>query len=233
MFDNPTTLLFILLIIIIILIIGCIAYIIYKDKTEDKKEMDELLDDVANAKPRENLINAKIEVPIGEDLPNKIVKEVEKEEKLDLDSVLNKMQENLNKQEDIKEKFESEQEENSIISYKELMENMKDENFKNNIQEYEENQEKSYEELTKEKVKEFLTKEATEKEKEEAKKFQTTDFISPVFGKMNVDIEYPKVKNYEKQKEELKEIKNYKHANVGYDKNAEFLEDLKEFRRNL
>ncbi len=233
MFDNPTTLLFILLIIIIILIIACIVYIIYKEKQEDKKEMNELLDDVANAKPRDNLINAKIEVPIGEDLPNKIVKEVEETEKLDLDSVLNKMQENLNKQEDIKEKFESEQEEKSIISYKELMENMQDENFKNDVKEYEENQEKSYEDLTKEKVKEFLTKEATEKEKQDSKKFQTTDFISPVFGKMNADIEYPTVKNYEKQKEEIKQMQNYKHANVTYDKNMEFLQNLKEFRRNL
>ena len=117
-----STLLFIILIIIIVLIIACIIYILYKEKQEDRVDMDELLDDIAAAKPRDNLINAKIEVPIGEEKPIKVVEQ--KEEKLDLDSVLSKMQENLNKQEEITEKFEEEQEENSVISYKELMENM-------------------------------------------------------------------------------------------------------------
>lgn len=235
MFDMPisSALLFIALIIIILLIIACIVYIIYKDKAEDRKEMDKLLDDVANAKPREKLINSKIEVPIGEDLPKKIVDEVNKSERLDLDSVLNKMQENLNKQEDIKEKFEEEQEENSVISYTELMENMKDENFKNDVQKYEEEQEKSTEELTKEKVKEFLLKEEKEKTESNDKKFQTTDFISPVFGKMNAEMEYPTVKSYEQKAKERAELKNYKHANVASDKNAEFLQNLKDFRSNL
>ena len=220
-------LLFAILVIIIVLIIACIIYLVLKEKQEDRVEMDELLDDLAQAKPRDNLINAKIEVAIGEDLPTKVVKE--NDEKLDLDEVLNKMQENLNKQEDIKEKFETEQEEKSVISYQELMENMKDNDYSQEIEEYEKEQEKSYEEITKEKVKEFLTKE----EKKEDKKFQNTDFISPVFGKMDASVAYPTVKSYDQKHKELEELKSFKHANVVSNKNAEFLQNLKDFRNNL
>ena len=224
-----STLLFIILIIIIVLIIACIIYILYKEKQEDRVEMDELLDDIAAAKPRDNLINAKIEVPIGEEKPIKVVEQ--KEEKLDLDSVLSKMQENLNKQEEITEKFEEEQEENSVISYKELMENMNKEDLQEEIEKYEEEQEKSYQEITKEKVKEFLTKE--EKKETDDKKFQNTDFISPVFGKMSAKVAYPTVKSYDQKHKELEELKSFKHANVIENKNAEFLQNLKEFRNNL
>ena len=221
--ELSTTMLIIISVVILALILVCIVFIIYKDKKIDKAEIDDLLDDLSKAKPRENLINAKIEVPIGENLPNKIV---DKDEKLDLDSVLNKMQENLNKKEQVVENFENEQEEKSIISYQEWIESMKNDNFKKDIIKYEEEQEKT----SKEKVKEFLVSNESEKEfliKDKEKKFQNTDFISPVFGKMENTSEYPTVKLFDSKKEK----KIYKHASNS--DNNEFLKSLKEFRSNL
>lgn len=233
--DFSSTMLIIISIVILILILACIVFIIYKDKKMDKNEINDLLDDLIDAKPRVNvnefkqkkndlektdsLINSKIEIPIGENLPNKVVKE----EKVDLDSILNKMQANLDKQEDVVENFEMEQEEKSIISYHELIESMKKDNFKEDISKYENEQEN----LTKEQVKEFLIKKEEPKKeiiKDTESKFQNTDFISPVFGKMDANIEYPTVKLYEKEE------KNYKHAS---NSNNEFLQSLKDFRSNL
>ena len=86
----PVNLLIIVSVIIFILVIACIAYVIYKDRKKDDEEIDEILDDLMKAKPRENLINAKIEVPIGENIKPSIKEE--KNDKLDLDDMLAKMQ---------------------------------------------------------------------------------------------------------------------------------------------
>lgn len=252
----PVNLLIIVSVIIFILVIACIAYIIYKDRKKDDEEIDEILDDLMKARPRENLINAKIEVPIGENIKPSIKEE--KNDKLDLDDMLAKMQKSLDsKQEEVVENFEAEQEEKAIISYQELLDSMKNNNLEEEIKQHELQQEKTASSLATNKVTEFLEREEPKIKKIESfvekkdKKFKNTDFISPIFGKQDAKIEYPTIKLFDTgkhiQKEqedlisEIDEIKNEsvkkeKVLNVSSEvdaKNDEFLRALKEFRSNL
>lgn len=228
--------LFALLIVIAVLIVVCIIFLLKKSKNNYDEEINEILDDLKKSKPRKDkekleeieeveeekneLINEKIEIPIGEKKKPTVVKD----EKMDLDDVLNKMQKTLDSQEQIVQNFEEEQEEKSIISYKELVESLNKE--KKELEEIKEDVKEGSE--TKEKIKEFL------KTTEEDKKFKNTDFISPIFGKMDPNIEYPTVKMHDKEekKEETSEMFDFKHAKTN-NKNIEFLESLKEFRNNL
>ena len=245
-----TNLLIILSIIIFVFVVACIIYIIYKDRKKDNEEIDDIINDLMNAKPRENLINAKIEVPIGENIEPRI-----KEDKVDLEDMLIKMQKSLNaKQEEVVENFENEQEEKAIISYQELLNSMKNNNLEEEIKQHEMMEEKTAGELTKQKVAEFLNKEEPKIKKIESfvenkdKKFKNTEFISPIFGKQEAKIEYPTIKLFDNsykhakvEKEELMneidESKNEQLINVSTNevdtKNDEFLKALKEFRSNL
>lgn len=249
----PVNLLIIVSVIILILVIACIAYIIYKDRKKDDEEIDEILDDLMKAKPRENLINAKIEVPIGEN-----IKPALKEEKLDLDDMLAKMQKSLDsKQEQVVENFEAEQEEKAIISYQELLNSMKNNNLEEEIKQNELQQEKTATSLATTKVTEFLEREEPKIKKIESlvetkeKKFKNTDFISPIFGRQEAKIEYPTIKLFDTGKHVKKEqddlineideiknepVKNERIIKVSTEidtKNDEFLRALKEFRSNL
>lgn len=249
----PLNLLIIVSVIILILVIACIAYIIYKDRKKDDEEIDEILDDLMKAKPRENLINAKIEVPIGEN-----IKPTLKEEKLDLDDMLAKMQKSLDsKQEQVVENFEAEQEEKAIISYQELLNSMKNNNLEEEIKQNELQQEKTATSLATTKVTEFLEREEPKIKKIESlvetkeKKFKNTDFISPIFGRQEAKIEYPTIKLFDTGKHVKKEqddlineideiknepVKNERIIKVSTEidtKNDEFLRALKEFRSNL
>ena len=252
----PVNLLIIVSVIIFILVIACIAYIIYKDRKKDDEEIDEILDDLMKARPRENLINAKIEVPIGENIKPSIKEE--KNDKLDLDDMLAKMQKSLDsKQEEVVENFEAEQEEKAIISYQELLDSMKNNNLEDEIKQHELQQEKTASSLATNKVTEFLEREEPKIKKIESfvekkdKKFKNTDFISPIFGKQDAKIEYPTIKLFDTGKHiqneqedlisEIDEIKNEsvkkeRVLNVSSEvdvKNDEFLRALKEFRSNL
>lgn len=245
----PTNLLIILSIIIFIIIVGCIAYVIYKDRKKDNEEIDELIEDLMTAKPRENLINAKIEVPIGENIQPSV-----KEDKVDLEDMLLKMQKSLNaKQEEVVENFEAEQEEKAIISYQELLNSMKSSSLKEEIKQHEMLEEQTASELTKQKVTEFLNKEEPKIKKidsliESEKKFKNTDFISPIFGKQEANVDYPTIKlfdeSYKHAKQEKEEIMNEIDKTKTIDKisvtsneidtkNDEFLRALKQFRNNL
>ncbi len=250
----PVNLLIIISVIILVLVIACIVYVIYKDRKKDDEEIDEIIDDLMKAKPRENLINAKIEVPIGENIKSSI----KEENKLDLDDMLAKMQKSLDsKQEKVVENFEAEQEEKAIISYQELLNSMKNNNLKEEIKQYESQQEKTASSLATNKVTEFLEREEPKIKKIESfvekkdKKFKNTDFISPIFGKQEAKIEYPTIKLFDtgkhikKDQEDLiseideinnETVKKERILNVSSEvdeKNDEFLRALKEFRSNL
>jgi len=247
--ELPTELLITLSIIIFAIIVGSIIYVIYKDRKKDSEEIDEIIEDLMNAKPRENLINAKIEVPIGENIQPSV-----KEDKVDLEDMLLKMQKSLNaKQEEVVENFEAEQEEKAIISYQELLNSMKNNNLEAEIKEHEMKEELSASEITKQKVTEFLNKEEPKIKKIESyvenkdKKFKNTDFISPIFGKQEATIEYPTIKLFDKSYKHAKdenedlinEIDNIKEKVIEVKKeeidtkNDEFLRALKQFRSNL
>ena len=247
--ELPTNLLIILSVIIFIVIVGCIIYVIYKDRKKDNEEIDELIEDLMTAKPRENLINAKIEVPIGENIRPSV-----KEDKVDLEDMLLKMQKSLSaKQEEVVENFEAEQEEKAIISYQELLNSMKSSTLEEEIKQHEMMEEQTASELTKQKVTEFLNKETPKIKKIESlveteKKFKNTDFISPIFGKQEASVEYPTIKLFDtsykhakKEKEEIMneidEVKTRKEISINSNeidtKNDEFLRALKQFRSNL
>lgn len=248
--EVPTNLLIIISVIIFLLIVICILYIIYKDRRQDDAEIDEILEDLVKAKPREQLINSKIEVPIGE------IKEEKKSDKMDLEDMLNKMQKSLDSKEEVVENFEAEQEEKAIISYQELLENMKKDGFKQDIEIHEQEEEKTASEINKEKVIEFLKKEEPKIAKIESttenniKKFKNTDFISPIFGKQNAKIEYPTIKSFKAPKhakddkdildeidipvmDKVIENKTIDIPNTEQERNTDFLNALKEFRNNL
>ncbi len=160
----------------------------------------------------------------------------EEKPKANLEEVLEKMQADLDKKEDVVAIFEQEQEEKAIISYQELLQS-KNKNVEGSnkellsvIEQISNPDINTYEE-----VEEPI--EAIPTIIEEPKKFKTTDFISPVYGKQDSNIEYPKIPNFN----ELKKVRN----NIELEKkvdtfeeldsnhNDAFLNALKEFRSHL
>ncbi|MBR1718555.1 MAG: hypothetical protein IJ715_04735 [Bacilli bacterium] len=233
--------------IILIAIIGLIVYIIYKDKMIDQEEIDDLIDDIVKAKPRDDK---------EKNIESIKVTQIESNEptKLNLEEMLNDMQNNLEKKKQKSiEEYEKEQDDNAIISIKDLQNS----NVKS-IDDYEKEQEDAAI-ININELKKFNSMDAlTEKEEELVKpvkkaiakietnnnksKFKSTDFISPIFGKMDNKIEYPKIKSYDKLAEE--ELMKAKHASLEQSidveplsdeikRNTEFLKALKEFRNNL
>lgn len=168
----------------------------------------------------------------------------------ELEDILKKMQEDVNlKPEDVVKKFEEEQEEKAIISYQELVDNVKlgkievidDEeseiNFVEslNIEETVEPILSTGEEnpsVTPEMVKEAIESISISSVKEEPKKFKNSAFISPIYGVMNENLEYPKVKKSENSLD-IMNTKDYNELTEEIQKQEEFLKALKEFRNNL
>ncbi len=81
--------------------------------------------------------------------------------------------------------------------------------------------------------------EVKEIKKEEPKKYKKSEIISPIYGRQNVDISYPKIETFDRNKDfkdNLIDIEEdiRKQPLIDEDKsNEEFLNTLKEFRRNL
>ena len=169
----------------------------------------------------------------------------------ELEDILKKMQEDIDlKPEDVVKKFEEEQEEKAIISYQELVDNVKsgkieviddeesDVNFVENLEidlteepivstiEDEESQ------VTPEMVKEVIQNITESSVKEEPKKFKNSKFISPIYGVMNTNLEYPTVKKSETVLD-LMNTKDYNELTEEIKKQEEFLNALKAFRNNL
>jgi flagellar biosynthesis component FlhA len=223
--DNK--ILFACLIGILIINFGCILYLVLKEKKEDKEEIEELMNDLSKPKKEEKEEKINIEE----------IKQDEKIEKnkSEVEEMLLKMKKDLDATpKDVVETFENEQEENSIISYQELLNSV---NEKNNV-------EVNVKPVKIEKVS-FDNDDTLEIEPIKDKKFKTTDFISPIYGKQNSKIEYPTVRKREDKTDELldeidfgykKEEDNMiklKPITNEMKKNDAFLKALKEFRKNL
>lgn len=244
-----TNFLVIISFLILFIIIGLIIYIIYNDKKLDQEEIDDLIEDIVNAKPRDQKENVKV---------TQVTPDVS--EQLNLEQMLNEMQSSLDrKQEKTIETYEKEQDENAIISIRELKKSAIN-NIDNYIDDYEAEQEResiiSYkelnsidnltekEELIKTPVRKAIAKIETN---DNHKKFHSTDFISPIYGKMDNHIEYPKVKAYNKEADldlneyfgrdignhQLEQTLNVEPLSEEMKRNTEFLKALKEFRNNL
>ena len=183
----------------------------------------------------------KIEEELKEEQPSVVTNKLEE--------ILQKMQEDIDtKPEDVVRKFEEEQEEKAIISYQELVDNVKagkidiieddisDVNFVESltmdittepIMEVSEDSS-----VTPEMVKEAIVNISESSVKEEPKKFKKSEIISPIFGIMQESFEYPSVK----KKETMLDIMNtrdYNELTEEIKRQEEFLNALKEFRRNL
>ena len=215
---------FSILIGILIINFSFIFYFVLKERKEDKKEIDEILNEL---EPKE-----KIEKEEKQD------KELENNKK-EVEEMLLKMQKDLEaKPEDVVTNFENEQEEKSIISYQELVKSVKEKNNNINVQPVK---------IEEEKIEvEDVSDDTLELEQLKEKKFKGTEFISPIFGKQNNKIKYPTVPkvnntlldeidfdtNYVKS-EPKQEILSTKKLDKEIKKNDDFLNALKEFRKNL
>ena len=217
-------------IIIVLIIIATVLFIIASNQKNRKKIKDDF-----------------VEAERVEDELNKIEETSQSNE---LEEILKKMQEDIDlKPEDVVRKFEEEQEEKAIISYQELVDNVKlgkieviddeesDINFVENL-DLEEDQEpvlSTVEEnssVTPEMLKEVIQTISDSSIKEEPKKFKNSEFISPIYGIMDTNLQYPTVKKSETILD-LMNTKDYNELTEEIKRQEEFLNALKEFRNNL
>lgn len=159
---------------------------------------------------------------------------------VDLAAVLDKMQEDIDKTKvDEVRSFEEEQEEKAIISYQELLKAVK-----------KDVEDVTKVELPKEKLEDTLVTIIPEEEpvnisdnsemKEEVNKpskFQNSEFISPIYGRVNNDIKYPKIPAFNSSETITDNEENLEKTiifdAIKDDDSDEFLKALKEFRNKL
>ena len=167
----------------------------------------------------------------------------------ELENLIKKMQEDIDlKPEDVVKKFEEEQEEKAIISYQELVDNVKAgkieviDDEQSNINFVENLSTESVEEpimvteektsITPEMVKNAIENISISSIKEEPKKFRQSDFISPIYGVMEQKFDYPTVKKNENVLD-IMNTKEYNKLSEQIQRQEEFLNAIKEFRKNL
>ena len=217
-------------ILIVLIIIATILFIIASNQRNRKK----IKDDYVEAE------RVELELEKIEEAPKSS----------ELEDILKKMQEDIDlKPEDVVKKFEEEQEEKAIISYQELVDNVKsgkievidDEesnvNFVENLEIdlTEEPIVETIEEessVTPEMLKEAIQTISDSSVKEEPKKFKNSEFISPIYGVMENNLEYPTVKKSETVLD-IMNTKDYNELTEEIKKQEEFLNALKAFRNNL
>ena len=216
-------------IIIVLIIIATILFIIAANQKNRRKIKDDFVE--------------------AERVDNELQKIEETPKSNELEEILKKMQEDIDlKPEDVVKKFEEEQEEKAIISYQELVDNVKtgkievveDEesninfvenlNIEDNIEPIMTTEETSS--VTPEMVKEAVENISIYSVKEEPKKFKNSDFISPIYGVVNQKFEYPTVKKNEYILD-IMNTKDYNELTEEIKRQEEFLNALKEFRKNL
>lgn len=179
-----------------------------------------------------NIIFEDDEEEIKKEKPKQELTEEQKKAKAELQRVFDQMSADLeskNPRQTEIDAFEKEQEENAIISYQELMRqaNTKEEPINSIIKE------------EKPQIPVQLEIETLE-ETEEPKKFKNSEIISPIFGIQGKDskpnVEYKKKEKPVIAKHAYDEVKqNYEGIKQNYeeDNNRDFLNSLKEFRKNL
>lgn len=204
-------------VVVLMATIAFIGYLIYKEKKREQAEIDEIISNLVE--PKRKPIQQVVEVEEDKEEMKVVEKDVKREEvdslvktdePLDIEAMLEKMQQDLNaKPQDVVATFEREQEENSIISYQELVSSLKGEK----IEQTKSESIKEVEPVVKEKVEpqaEQLSMDALIADKESVKKFKNTEFISPVYGKMEEHLEYPTVPQFNKNDKEIeKELETY------------------------
>lgn len=217
-----STLMIIGAILVAILLVAFIIFKIVSNKTK-VKPIDE------NERFDIDETNSKSEVALTEK---------QKKAKEELERVFNQMSSDLEKQEPTKDEideFERKQEENAIISYKQLMEEAK--KLKEKADEYEQEADKvadmkiddainTYEKHSKINASEI----ETSKPQEAYQGFKNSDIISPIYG---IQKEKKDKKITTKFKTNDIISKAYNEVDEEREENTQFLNSLKEFRKNL
>lgn len=219
---NNKELLFIILFLIVIILFTLIIFLVSLEKRKIKKKTYGSLES--------DLLKV-LEQEEKTEIKRQENSVESKENELGL--LLEKMQRDIEvKNEEIVKTFEEEQEEKSIISYQELLKAGKKEQLKEDI--------------------DLFNKELLKDEKVETKKFRNSEFISPIYGKLDNNVEYPKIPNFKNKeytfqptetetteekipviKKEVESTINLENLDNEIKKSEKFLETLKEFRRNL
>lgn len=221
---------------------------------EKKQEINNEDKTISNELPKEEKtiqLEAKIEVEekiqsASENIEDN--KEEYNQNKSDLETMLDQMQNDLEKKQNDVSSFEEEQEENSVISYQELISKMKNKTadtiekskVTQKVVEKESNDSLNEIDIRKEIVRQNVPKEET------TRTFRNTEFISPVYGKMESDKVAPKVTETRASYREKYQSEENRGNNVELEKtlrmapiskeikrNEDFLRALKEFRSNL
>lgn len=251
------------------------------DSTPSSNVEEEIVEEIKEETPIKNQIESDPlpvkDVPKEESITN-LEESNQKEQapqfekkKTEIEDMLEKMQEDLNKQpEEIVNDFEHEQEEKSIISYQELVESIQSKSPKVEVVDdelqYRQDQplqaqlHETIEKIENNQLESSISKAPAIEEA--IKKFKSTEFISPVYGKMESHLDYPTVPSFEKEENTYEDDLDWKNRNIDHyleefdfknnmeintleqtlnmppisketKKNDEFLQALKEFRRNL
>ena len=191
-------------------------------------EKEPTLDEILNISDREE------EVILEKDVVDNMDKETEQDtlNRLSIEEVLRVMNDDLEKQKYAAiDKYEEEQEENAVISYQELVAR------KLALGSEKEEPEKVTETTTRTAyiddgnniVPVSIEQTKTVEHTPTGVKFSNSEFISPIFGRLEDTTEYPTVKKIE-------EVESYKETTIREElpkENDEFLSTLKEFRKNL
>lgn len=189
--------------IILLVILLTVIFTIIKSKRKEDKEIDSIIS---------NMVQERKE-------PKEEVEVVDDKTK-ELEDVLEKMQKDLEaKPVDVVANFEKEQEEKAIISYSELVKTLK----KNQPEE-----EKTIDILVDEIKEAANANELTETAYD--KKFKNTDFISPVYGKMEEHLDYPKVSSFKKEEDINEYLENFDKQINNY-KLEDYLEEFNDNKK--
>lgn len=186
--------------LILLIILSVVIFNIVKSKRKEDKEIDNIISSMVQERKE----------------PKEEVEQVDDKTK-ELEDVLEKMQKDLEaKPVDVVASFEKEQEEKAIISYSELVKTLK----KGQPEE-----EKTIDILVDE-----IKEAASSNESTYDKKFKNTDFISPVYGKMDEHLDYPKVSSFKKEEDINEYLENFDKKISDY-KLDDYLEEFNENKK--
>ena len=148
----------------------------------------------------------------------------------ELNTIISSIEKDLiNEKKTVVANFEIDQEEEAIISYQELLKK-KEALLSNNKYDDEVVEKIDIEPITEKPI----ISEVSSKTEEAVKKFKNSEFISPIFGRVDNQVEYPNVRNdFTTIDKEFEKEVNVKPLNNEINKNEDFLSSLKNFRKNL
>lgn len=210
----------ILMVAIFIFLCASIALLIilsfFKEKNKKKETPEEILEFIDLSMKEDNKVK---QIFSKEEVKEELSRE--SREKIELDIVLAKMKEDLEKKDkDVVRTFEQEQEEKSIISYQELLKKNQKEEVVETLD-----------------IEEEPAMEHYNNDVNEHKKFKNSEFISPIYGRVNNETEYPKIELFGdhdiKENETITKQITAEKIDHEIEKSEKFLKQLKEFRKNL